>query len=142
VVLAVWLLHGLVASMPPLPEGIRLAIDVQLDGWGVAYTIAFSTVVGVLFGLAPAWHGSKTDVGAVLRDDAAAVAGGRRRSHVRAALVVIQVAFALLLLIAGGLVLRSLERTRPVRLGFPSENVVVAFLNLNETAYDRARSQV
>jgi predicted permease len=59
----------------------------------------------------------------------------------RAMLVVTQVALSLLLLIGAGLVLRSLDNVRPTRLGFQSENVVVASLALDEARYDRARSQ-
>jgi predicted permease len=142
IALAVWVLHLLVALMPPLPEGLRLVFDVQLDWRVVLYTIGFSTFVGALFGLAPAMHSSKTDVGTVLRDDSNAFAGGQRKSRVRAALVVIQVALALLLLVSGGLVVRSLERTQPARLGYPTDNIVVGLLTLNETRYDRARSQM
>jgi len=142
VVLAVWLLHLLVAFMPPLPEGLRLAFDVQLDWRLVAYTIAFSTIVGVLFGLVPALYSAKTDVGTVLRDDSNAFAGGQRKSRLRSALVVVQVALALLLLIGSGLVLRSLQKTQPTGLGYSTESIVVALLTLNETSYDRARSQM
>ena len=141
IVLAVWVLHLLFAFMPPLPEGIRVAFDVHLDWRVVTYTLALSTATGVLFGLAPALQSSKTDVASTLKDDASAFAGGRRHSRTRALLVVTQVALALLLLIGAGLVLRSLEKVRPTRLGFTSEDVVVVPLKLSEVRYDRRRSQ-
>jgi predicted permease len=141
IALAIWLLHLLIAFMPPLPEGLRLAFDIVLDWRIVGYTIAFSAFVGALFGLAPAMLSSKTEVGTVLRADSNAFAGGRRKSRVRAALVVIQVALALLLLIGGGLVLRSLGNVQPTRLGYSTDNVVVAWLTLNENRYSRERSQ-
>jgi macrolide transport system ATP-binding/permease protein len=141
ILLGIWLLHLLIAFMPPLPEGLRLAFDIVLDWRIVGYTIAFSTLVGALFGLAPAMLGSKTEAGPVLRADSNAFSGGLRKSRVRAALVVIQVALALLLLIGGALVLRSLDNVRPTRLGYSTDNVVVAWLTLSETGYDRSRSQ-
>jgi macrolide transport system ATP-binding/permease protein len=141
VALTIWLLGALVAYMPALPEGIRVAIDLQVDWRVLLYTTAFSTLTGVLFGLAPALHSARTQVSTVLKDDAGAFAGGYRKSRVRAVLVVAQVALSVLLLISDGLLLRSLEKVRPTRLGFSSDNVVVAFLNLNETQYDRYRSQ-
>jgi hypothetical protein len=113
----------MLANMPAFPEGIRAAIDVQLDWRVIAYTMGVATLTGVLFGLAPALQSSRTDVSTVLKDDATAFAGGYRLSRVRAALVVTQVACSLLLLIAAGLVLRSLDKVRPTRLGFSSENV-------------------
>ena len=141
VALTVWLLDVLVATMPAFPEGIRVAIDLRPDWRVFAYAIVFSTITGVLFGLAPALKSSRTEVSTVLKDDSSATTGGHRRSRVRGALVVAQVAFSLLLLIGAGLVLRSLEKVQPTRLGFSSENAVVARLNLDELRYDRLKSQ-
>jgi predicted permease len=140
-VLTVWLLGLLVAFMPVLPEGIRPAVDLRVDWRVLIFAIGFSTLTGVLFGLAPALQSARTDVSTVLKDDAMAFSGGYRRSRSRKTLLVGQVAFSLLLLIAAGLVLRSLDKVRPTRLGFSSENVLVATLTLDGTRYDRARSQ-
>lgn len=136
ILLAVWLLNLIVAFMPPLPEGFHLALDLHLDWHGVLYTIVFSTVTGVLFGLVPALHSSNADVSTVLKDDSILFSGFYRKSRVRMVLVVTQVAFSLLLLIGAGLVLRSLEKIRPTRLGFSSENVLVAPIQLDENKYD------
>jgi predicted permease len=57
------------------------------------------------------------------------------------ALVVAQVAFSLLLLVGAGLVLRSLEKIRPTRLGFSSENILVAPMKLDDSKYDRLKAQ-
>ena len=139
VVAGVWLLDLLLANMPAFPEGIRLALDIQLDWRVVVYTIGFATLTGVLFGLAPALQGSRTEVSTVLKDESGAFV--YRKSRLRAALIVSQVALALLLLIGAGLVLRSLDKLRPTRLGFSSENVLVASINLDPARYDRGRSQ-
>ena len=141
VVLAWWALNAVLAFMPALPEGIRIAADVRLDWRVVAYTIGFATVTGLLFGLAPAMNSSRSDVASVLKDEASAVAGAFRTSGARRLLVVGQVAFSLLLLIGAGLMLRSLENVRPSRLGFASENIVVAPLTLDDVAYDQTRAQ-
>jgi len=69
ILLAVWLLNLLVAFIPDLPGGVRLVLDLHLDWRVVVYTIAFSTITGILFGLAPALHASKADVSTVLKDD-------------------------------------------------------------------------
>ena len=141
-VFAVWLLDLVLAFIPALPEGIRIALDLRLDWHVPVYAIAFSTLTGVLFGLAPALHSSKADVSTILKDDSSTFSGGYRKSRLRMSLVVAQVAFSLLLLIAAGLVLRSLEKVRPTRLGFASDNVLVAPVALDEVQYgDRAKSQ-
>jgi predicted permease len=139
--LGVWLLDLLVAFIPVLPEGIRLAIDLRLDWRVVVYTIAFATITGILFGLAPALHSSKADVSTVLKDDSGTFGGFYRKSRVRMSLVVAQVAFSLLLLIGAGLVLRSVEKIRPTRVGFTTDNILVAPVELNEAKYDRLKAQ-
>ena len=135
--LAIWALGALIASMPPLPEGIRLSLDVRLDWRVVAYTLAFSTLTGVLFGLAPAVQSSRSGLSAVLKDDALAFAGSSRPSRSRRLLIIGQVAMSLLLLIGAGLMARSLRNIRPTSLGFATENVLVAPLSLDERTYDR-----
>jgi len=139
--LTVWVLGLLLSFMPALPEGIRVAIDLRLDWRVLAYTIGFSTITGILFGLAPALQSSKADVSTALKDDASTATGGYRRSRGRRALVVAQVAFSLLLLIGAGLVLRSLDRVRPTSLGFTSDRVLVVPVSLDEARYDRPKSQ-
>ncbi len=104
--------------MPALPEGIRVALDLRLDWRVVVYTIAFSTITGILFGLAPALHSSKADVSTVLKDDSSLVHGLLSQvAQLRMALVVVQVAFSLLLLVGAGLVLRSLEKIQTNAFG-------------------------
>ena len=140
IVLAAWWLELLLAFMPPLPEGIRVAVDLRLDWRVVAYAVGFSTATGILFGLAPALQSSRTELSAVLKDESGG-GGDRRKSRIRGGLVVSQVALSLFLLIAAGLMLRSLEKVRPTRLGFISENVLVASLTLDDARYDRPKSQ-
>ncbi len=139
ILLAVWLLSLVTAFMPALPEGIRIALDLHLDWRVVVYTIAVSTVTGLIFGLAPALQSSRTDVSTVLKDDSTVATIRYSKSRLRMALVVAQVAFSMLLLIGAGLVLRSLEKVRPTRLGFISDNVVVAPVTLGERDYDRRK---
>ena len=141
ILLAIWFLNMLVAALPALPEGIRIALDLHLDWRVVVYTIAFSTVTGILFGLAPALQSAKADVSSVLKDDSSLFTGFYRKSRVRMALIVVQVAFSLLLLVGTGLVLRSLEKIRPTRLGFSTESFVVGTVRLDPGKYDRGKTQ-
>src|SRR6185503_19544660 len=100
----------------------------------------FSTVTGVLFGLVPALQGSRPDVARVLKHDTSAVTGAYRKSRTQAALIVIQVACSVLLLIGAGLMVRSLDKLRPTSLGFTSNDVLVAPLTLDGRQYDRRRT--
>jgi predicted permease len=141
ILLAVWLLNLLIAFIPELPEGIRIALDLHLDWHVVVYTIAVSTFTGLVFGLAPALQSSKADVSTVLKDDSTISTFRYNRSRLRKLLVVAQVAFSLLLLIGAGLVLRSLEKLRPTRLGFSSDNVVTGQIVLGERDYAPGRDR-
>jgi predicted permease len=136
----IWALGLVVAFMPPLPEGIRIALDFAPDWRVFAYTIAFSLLTGVLFGLAPALVGSRADVSPGLKDDAGGVTGGYRRSRTRSLLVVAQVALSVLMLISAGLSLRSLSNLRPTALGFSTDSMLVVPVTLDEK-YDRQSSQ-
>jgi predicted permease len=140
-VLATWLVGALLAFAPPLPEGIRLAADLRLDWRVFAYAAGFSTLTGILFGLAPALHSSRTEVSTVLKNDVTAFTAVYRYGRSRAALVIGQLALSLLLLIGASLLLRSIDNVRPTRLGFTSDNLVVASIQLNGAGYDLARTQ-
>ena len=139
--LAVWLLNLMLAFMPALPEGIRVALDIRLDWRVVGYTMAFAAVTGILFGLAPALHSSKAEVATVLKDDSTLVTERYRKSRLRMSLVVAQVACSLLLLIGAGLVWRSLEKVRPTRVGFSTDKILVAPIAFDDSHYepDKAR---
>ena len=141
VMLAVWLVSAVVASLPALPEGIRIAIDLRLDWRVLLYTLAFSFLVGVLFGLAPALQASRPNVIAALKDGADVFAGARGQSRLRNGLIITQVALSVVLLAGAGLVMRSVRNLHPINLGFDSLNLVVAPIALEERQYDRARSQ-
>jgi predicted permease len=138
--LATWGLNVLVASMPVLPQGIRVVFDFSLDWRVIAYTLGFATLTGALFGLAPALRSSRFSLSSVLKDDQLAFAGKSHPSRSRRLLIVGQVAASLLLLIGAGLMSRSLSNVRPTRLGFPNENYLIASLSLDERAHNKASS--
>jgi macrolide transport system ATP-binding/permease protein len=140
VLLAMWLMNALAASLPAF-QGIRFAIDLQLDWRVLLYTSAFSFLVGLLFGLAPALQASRPDVIVNLKDGANVFAGDRRQSRLRNGLIVAQVALSAVLLVGAGLVMRSARNLNPINQGYDSLNLVVAPIRLEERLYDRARSQ-
>ena len=140
VLLAIWLMNALAASLPAF-QGIRFAIDLQLDWRVLLYTLAFSFLVGLLFGMAPALQASRSDVIGNLKDGANVFAGARRQSRLRNGLIVAQIALSVVLLAGAGLVIRTLRNLNPINQGYDSLNLVVAPIRLEERQYDRARSQ-
>ena len=79
-VIAAWLMNVLISFKPPVP--VPIALDLRLDTSVLLFTLGLSIVTGILFGLAPAWHASRTDIVPVLKDEtlgrATAVASSQR----------------------------------------------------------------
>ena len=116
--LAYGALNGLVALAPVNTPRLD---QVSLD-WHVAgVALALSMATGVLFGLAPAWYCSRIDVNAMLKEGAR---GLSPRSRLRGVLVVTQIAFALVLLVGAGLLIRSFYEVLHVDAGFRPDHVM------------------
>jgi len=98
-----------------------------------------SVLTGIVFGLAPAWHASKTDIAPVLKDEAAL--GRTRRSRLRSAFVVAQVACSMLLVVGAGLFVRSLMRARAIDAGFDPSGMIVMSVVPELQGYDATRGR-
>ena len=137
VLLAAWI-NDLVASIK-LPTDIALVFDLRLDWRVLAFALGVSLATGIFFSLLPALQSSKPDLVPALKDEASM--SGFRRSRLRNALVIVQVALSLVLLVCAGLVVRSLqvaERTRP---GFTPENAVALSFDLGLQGYSEAKGR-
>lgn len=145
-VLTGWLTQLLLGVLPalPLPIGVDFVVD-----WRVAsFAAAISLVSAVLCALAPALQASKPDVVPALKGDGA---GLGTRLRLRSAFIVAQVTISLVLVIAGGLFVRALDRAASINPGFDHANVDVIALDLTLTGYkepdalafaDRLRARV
>jgi putative ABC transport system permease protein len=130
ILVANWALDLLIGAAP---ENLPRLGDIALD-WRVGlFAFAATLAVGILFGLAPALSSSKPDVNHDLKD------GGRTgtsRTGGRNAMVVAQVALALVLLIGAGLMLLSFSRLRAVDPGFRTTELVTVELMVPLSRYD------
>jgi predicted permease len=135
--LAAWL-TDLVAAMK-LPTDISLVFDLRLDWRVLAFTMTLSLATGVVFSLLPALQASKPELVPSLKDEAAL--GGFRRSRLRNALVVVQVALSLVLLACAGLIVRSLQSAQRMRPGFNPENAVALSFDVGLQGYDEQRGR-
>src|SRR5690606_23015606 len=106
VMLAMWTSRGLESLLPPLPYPILIDATVNLRV--LAFTLAVVAVATILFGLVPALQGSRTRLLQAIRASRSA-SSTPGRARLRSALVVAQVALALVLLICAGLFLRTLS---------------------------------
>ena len=117
--LAAW---GTQAALGVLPTTLPRAEEIRLDTHVLLFTLAASLFAGILFGLAPALKVSRNDLQKTLKEGGRGVSGGHHR--VQAAFVVVEVALALVLLIAAGLMIRSLTRLWSVDPGFNPHRVL------------------
>jgi putative ABC transport system permease protein len=126
---------ALIGSLPPLIRNVApslSATSVSLPA--LAFAAALTLVTGLAFGLLPAWHAGGTLPQDVLRHAGRGVAG-RSRSRLRRALIVSEVALALVLLVGAGLMLRSLEALLAQPVGFRAENLQTFHLLLPQSRY-------
>jgi len=126
-------LKFLVALMPqniiPAEAAIRLNVPVLL------FTLGIAVLTAILFGLAPALRVARKDLNEPLRDSGKGQSGGSRHGRFRNAVVVLEVALSLTLLVAAGLLMRSFVALREVHLGLQPDHVLVARLPLPVERY-------
>lgn len=117
------------------PGNVPRIEESSLDARVLAFTLLTSLVTGIVFGLAPALHASKTDLNEVLKEGGAGGATNKSGGRLRGALVVLEVAISLVLLIGAWLMLKSFARVQGVSPGFNAENVLTAKVTLPGSKY-------
>ncbi len=107
-----------------VPESLPHMNDISVN-WGVlAFALAVSVAAGTVFGLAPAWLMSRSDLIGTIRQEGRGSSGSRERSRARQILVISEVALSLVLMVAAGLLLRSFWDLFKVPLGFNPSRVM------------------
>jgi predicted permease len=124
------------------PAGLPRVEDAAIDAGALAFTAALSIVAGVLFGLVPAFQLSRQGLAPVLNESGRGGAPGRIRLAVRRGLVITQLAFSVILVVAAGLLLRSLLELHRIDLGFDPRQVLTAQLQLPLADYREPASVV
>jgi putative ABC transport system permease protein len=126
------------AGMPP--HGTRSEIPhtdwITINGAVVAYTMGISLLTGIVFGLFPALQMPVSSIGGTLKESGRGTIGGRRGTAVRSALVIIEIAASIVLLIGAGLLIRSFVRMLAENLGLDPENVLTMQIWLPESRYN------
>jgi putative ABC transport system permease protein len=138
ILVAYWLSATLRSGLATfLPRAQEITIDPQV----LAFAAAAIAVSGLLFGLAPVWHGLAPDVNSSLQATAGTVSAGQPQHRARRALVVLQVATSVVLLAASGLMVNSLVRLLRVNPGFDSDHLLTLAISLPGNRY-RTGAQV
>ena len=125
--LASWGISGLLALSP---ANLPRAQTISLDGYVLCFTLAISILTGLVFGLVPALQASKLNLNESLKEGGRSSTEGRRRNRVRRLLVVSEIALAMVLLVGGGLMIRSFLRLQSVDSGFNPRNVLTMIVSL------------
>src|SRR6185437_5756510 len=132
-VVAQWCVRAIVALSPAdLPRLSAIGLDRNV----FLFALAITAVIGVLVGLVPAMHVSRSDLSAGLKESSRQMSGGNQLT--RRALVVAEVALALVLLVSAGLLLRSLARLFAVNPGFEAASVLTMQVQTSGHKFDDA----
>jgi predicted permease len=128
ILFAYWGAHAIVSfvsSNQPRPLGFATGVDLHVLG----FTVAVSLFTGILFGIAPAFRGARVDLTPALKEvegsSARAGHAGGKWFSIGNALVVAQVALAIVVLVGAGLLVRTLANLRGVDVGFDSHNILI-----------------
>jgi putative ABC transport system permease protein len=119
--IAIW---GVEFLLGLAPQSLSQVQGVSIDGRVLLFTLFVTVLTGTVFGLVPALQASRIQPGESLKEGSRGAPGGARSRHLRSAMVVSEVALALVLLVGAGLLLRSFQRLSHVDPGFNTENVL------------------
>lgn len=139
---AYWGVHGLVAVLPDnqintLPFLKSLHLDMRILG----FSFGLSLLTGIVFGLVPALQSSRPDLNEVLKEGGrnTAAGGGHR---IRGALVMSEIALAVVLLVGAGLMMKSLLRLLQTNPGFNPDNLLTLTIALPAAKYTEVNKQI
>jgi predicted permease len=121
---------------------LPLLSTVRVDGAALAWTVLIAISAAAVFGLAPALRVSAGNLQEALKDSGPGMSQGRGHEHVRATLVVSEVALACVLLVGAGLLMRSFLRLLDVDLGFKPAHVAAIKIEINDYGKTERRGPV
>ncbi len=130
--------YNLVASPPNSYDRWDYAIDHRV----LVYLVGTSLATGLLFGLAPASRLARVDIQSTLKDGGRGAAGGRRGKRLSTLLVIGEMALAVVLLAAAGLMIRSVVTIATTNIGVSTANILAAPVGLPRGTYPDAQAQM
>ncbi len=131
---------GLRLGVSFLPETLPRVSSISLDWQVAAFAFALALLTGVLCGLIPAIAAARTSVNEALKEGGRTGTAGGGHAFLRSALVVVELAVALVLLAGSGLLLRSFQKMRSVDLGFRTDHMMTASYSLPRQQYSTQTS--
>jgi putative ABC transport system permease protein len=138
-VIIAWAAIGLLPKIAA--DSIPSGAPIGLDPWVLAFTAVVSLFTGLLFGIVPALRTAKLDLREALNEGSRGSTAGPGQHVLRGALVAMEIALAMLLLVGSGLLLRSFSRLQEVPPGFQPDHLLVADIPLSPTAYAKPQDR-
>jgi macrolide transport system ATP-binding/permease protein len=123
------------------PEVAQNLLDLDIDLTVLSFTALVSIATGVIFGIVPAWHSTRTDIIQTLRDEAQTVGRTRHGITMGRLLLVGQVALSLVSLVTAGLLLRSVQQAYLVDPGFENSRLGIVLIGSGQAGYERVRME-
>ncbi len=137
--LAIWgvdLIKALGSETLPQLQSVELSLP------ALGFTLVLSLLTALLFGLAPAWQSSQPNLSESLKADGRTFSGGGRRARLRSFLVVSEIAFALVLLMCAGLLIRTVIQLQKVDPGFDYTHALKMDLGLPSLRYSTDEKKI
>jgi predicted permease len=138
-IVAQWTMQGIASLLPP--EASQ-TMSFSLSGNVIWFSAGLAVATGLVFGMFPALHSTRADLISTIRAGAGQIAGGRAAARFRAALVTVQIALSMALLVSAGLFLKSLANVSRVDIGVEVDDMVTFSLSPGRVGYDTARAVV
>jgi predicted permease len=135
-----WLLTRAIAAIR-LPIPGALGLDLRVDTRVLAFAVVVATIAGVLASLMPALKTASPQLAGDLRGDAPMARVGARRMSLREALVTVQLALTLVLLVVAGLLIRTLSSAKSADVGFSTEGLALVSIDSGMVRYERDRAR-
>ena len=124
-----------------LPADLPIRFELVFDWRVFTYIAVVALGAGLVVGLLPALRASRADLNEVLREGGRSMAEGSGRHRMRSVLVIAQVAVSLVLLVAAGLFVRSVQRAQSIDLGFDPRHVMNLSMDVSQQGFDEARGR-
>jgi predicted permease len=108
----------------------------------LGFALALTLLVGILFGLAPAWHASKVHLQEGLRGSSRSMTTKKAQQRLKSLLIVAEVSLSLVLLVGSFLLMKSFYRLLQVPLGFRTDHILTTTISLSQSQYPKSSQRM
>jgi putative ABC transport system permease protein len=122
-------------SLKQIHFSVPFFAEIEVDGGVLLFTVGLAVVTGLLFGIVPAWHATRTNLAESLKESGRSIGGTRRHHRILGGLVVSQIGLSVVLLVAAALLVQSLFQLTRVSPGFNTVRLLTLETELSSRRY-------